>query len=953
MPATQLHSPGSMIHLRGRDWVVQPSENPDDLLVIKPLGGSDAEITAIYLPLEFEEDKAESAEFPYPQPEDLGNISSARLLYEAARLSFRNGAGPFRSLAKISFRPRAYQMVPLIMALKQDITRLLVADDVGIGKTVEALLIAKELIERRVIQRFAVVCLPHLCDQWQREVREKIGMDTVVIRSNTQARLDREIVGDTSVYQYYPFQIISIDYIKSDQRRAVFIQEGPEMVIVDEVHTCACPHGATKGQQQRHALVHDLSSNPDRHLVLLTATPHSGKTEEFCSILGLLHPTFGDIDPTTATQKQRETLAKHFIQRRRGDVSKWMDGDTPFPEREAGEVSYKLTEGYASFFENLYSFAKGLISGQLDGQSKRVHYWTALGLLRGVMSSPAAGVMMLQNRQSKLDDLPETEEAPVNPHSDSGDTAGDDSLPEDLIDRYSWSETEKSHLRRLEKDLIKIRDARDDAKIQTAAKQIKEWLKEGLNPVIFCQYIPTANYVGEVLRELLPRKVDVQVVTSEDPDEIRRERIDAMESAKQRVLVATDCLSEGINLHQLFTAVLHYDLPWNPNRLEQREGRVDRFGQTADIVKAVLLYSGDNPVDGVVLNVILRKVRAIKRSTGTTVAFPDDSQSVIDAITQSLLLDDDYSPSKSHDSQEEFEFIKTPEAENLEIEITDKFRRSEELARATRSIFAQHSIKAHEIEKDLRDTDEAIGNPLAVEEFVTQALPGIFGAQMDSLDIGGHQAWTLYTANLDPSLAQLLPSGTSTQAKPSYVVSFNSPTPEGVRYLGRNHPFVEQLCQLILAGSINRDKFAACRSAALRTSSVNTATTLLLFRVRNVIEEKRKGHELVAEEMLIWGYRGDPEDNDFLTSEEARILLNETTPAGSELTLERRQRLVTDTTDRLGSLRPRFDALAGERCQQLVEAHERFCKLVSKSSYQVVYPVLPMDVLGIYVLLPS
>jgi len=97
-----------------------------------------------------------------------------------------------------------------------------------------------------------------------------------------------------------------------------------------------------------------------------------------------------------------------------------------------------------------------------------------------------------------------------------------------------------------------------------------------------------------------------------------------------------------MNLHELFTAVLHYDLPWNPNRLEQREGRVDRFGQTADLVKAVLLYSKDNPVDGVVLNVILRKVKEIKKSTGTTVAFPENSQSVIDTITQSLLLDDKY-----------------------------------------------------------------------------------------------------------------------------------------------------------------------------------------------------------------------------------------------------------------------------------------------------------------------
>ena len=946
MPSTQTFSPGTLVTLRGRDWIVQPSETPDDLLIIKPLGGSDEEITGIFLPLEFTQDRPRKAEFPKPSADDLGNITSARLLYEAARLSFRNGAGPFRCLAKISFRPRAYQMVPLIMSLKQEYIRLLIADDVGIGKTIEALLIVKELLERRIIRRFAVVCLPHLCDQWQCEIREKIGMDAVVIRSNTQARLDREIVGDTSVYQFYPFQIISIDYIKSDQRRAVFIQDGPEMVVVDEVHTCACPQGASKNQQQRHALIHDLAAVRSRHLVLLTATPHSGKTEEFQSLLGLLDPQFANLDPTQATDNQRKHLARHYIQRRRGDVSKWTGGDTPFPQREAGEVNYDLTPAYAVFFDDLYRFARSLITGQLDGQTRRVHYWTALGLLRGVMSSPAAGVMMLKNRQSKISDSTTSEENLPNPLADPGDNAGDDTVPEDLITRYAWSDSEKNTLRRLEKTLTEIKDKRDDAKIRKAADTVRAWLKEGLNPVIFCQYIPTAAYVGEVLRELLPAKVNVQVVTSEDPDDVRRERIDAMKGADQRVLVATDCLSEGINLHELFTAVLHYDLPWNPNRLEQREGRVDRFGQTADLVKAVLLYSKDNPVDGVVLNVILRKVKEIKKSTGTTVAFPENSQSVIDTITQSLLLDDKYSPSSSRDNQVEFGFMESVTARNLELDITDKFKRSEELAKATRSIFTQNSIKAHAIEKDLQDTDEAIGNPEAVEAFVTQALPGLFGAQITEFPVGKHRAWKLYTENLEPSLRSLLPDGKS------LVVSFHSPTPEKVAYLGRNHPFVEQLCQLILAGSINRDKFAACRAASLRSPSVQITTTLLLFRVRNVIEEKKRDHELVAEEMLVWGYRGDPSANDFLTPDEARSLLTSVTPGGPELALERRQRLIDETAAATDILRPQFDLLAEERCKQLVEAHERFCELIDRRRYQVVYPVLPMDILGIYVVLP-
>ena len=338
-------TPGTLVKARGRRWVVQPSDNAD-LLVIKPLGGSEEETTAIYMPLRFPEDQVEQDRFPEPVKEDLGDIGTAKQLYNAARLSFRNGAGPFRSLAKLSFRPRSYQMVPLIMALRQepDPIRLLIADDVGVGKTIEAMLVVKELLERRVIKRFAVVCLPHLCEQWQQEIKLKFDIDAVIIRSNTQARLDREIQGDPSVYDYYPFQIISIDYIKSDNRRNVFINECPELVVVDEAHTCARPLGAQKSQQRRHHLISDIARKEGQHLIMLTATPHSGKAEEFQSLLGLLKPNFEKIELHQSTQNQRKELSAHFVQRKRADVQKWMGEDTVFPERDAGEFNYDLSK---------------------------------------------------------------------------------------------------------------------------------------------------------------------------------------------------------------------------------------------------------------------------------------------------------------------------------------------------------------------------------------------------------------------------------------------------------------------------------------------------------------------------------------------------------------------------------------------------------------------------------
>lgn len=948
---TQLQ-PGKLVSLRGRDWIVLPSDTPN-LLVVRPLGGSEEEITGIYLPLGVETDKPADAAFPAPTSEDMGDITTARLLYDSARLAFRNGAGPFRSLAKLSFRPRSYQMVPLIMALRQEAIRLLIADDVGVGKTIEALLIVKEMLERRRIKRFAVLCLPHLCEQWQAEIESKLDLDAVIIRSNTQARLDRQIHGDTSVYDYYPYQVISIDFIKSDARRNVFIQQCPELVIVDEVHTCARPSGASLTQQQRHDLVRQIAAKDNQQVVLLTATPHSGKPQEFQSLLGMLHRDFEEIDLPASSPAQRKDLARYFVQRKRADVEKWMGEDTPFPDRDTFEWPYDLSSGYTTFFEEMLDFARKLIAPDPDrGGQRRVQYWTALGLLRGVMSSPAAGIEMLKMRLSNLPELPgdsaldaepDLEENPVR---DTEFGFEGDNAPTQVIERNDWTASQRQKLRDFARQMESLANPAEDSKLASAALIIDDWLTHGFHPVVFCRYIATANYVGEQLDPLLKRKfpkLDLAVITSELPDELRKQRIEEMGKAPLRVLVATDCLSEGINLQEQFTGVLHYDLPWNPNRLEQREGRVDRFGQAAPSVKACLLYGADNPIDGIVLDVLLRKVREIKRATGINVPFPEDSQSIIDTITQALLLNPNRRIERKRDHRQiEFQFNEFDEAATAKVNVTRKVDEAAEREKASRSIFAQNAIKAQEIETDLRQMDEAIGEPQAVEEFVTAALENLLGVQV----MRDKKGYRIVMGNLPPPLRELLPEGDTVR------ISFTSPTPLGYHYLGRNHRFVEQLCQLVMANTLARQGKRAARAAVIRTRRVAVKTTLLLFRCRNVIEQGRGGLQIVAEEMLLWGWRGTPQQKEFLTHEEAKALLSEAR-AFSELSPQARASFLENELRLLDRMRAEFDAVAEQQSKRLVEAHERFSALMDKNRFQVVYPVLPMDLLGVYVLLPD
>jgi SNF2 family DNA or RNA helicase len=221
------------------------------------------------------------------------------------------------------------------MALRLDPVRLLIADDVGVGKTIEAGMIAHELLDRGIAKRLAVLTPAHLCDQWERELREKFSIETVLVQPSQMARLERE--RSRQDVWYYPNFVASIDFVKSDRggHRDAFLRDAPDLIIVDEAHIAARPGGADgRLEHQRHELLRDLAKDPSRHVILVTATPHSGIEESFRSLLGLL-------DPDLEQQMDRKRLLPHVIQRRRQDVEKWLGSETPFPDRKSEERRYE------------------------------------------------------------------------------------------------------------------------------------------------------------------------------------------------------------------------------------------------------------------------------------------------------------------------------------------------------------------------------------------------------------------------------------------------------------------------------------------------------------------------------------------------------------------------------------------------------------------------------------
>ncbi|MBN2565437.1 MAG: DEAD/DEAH box helicase, partial [Candidatus Eisenbacteria bacterium] len=579
-------NPGSIVKCRNREWVMLPSDSPD-LVLMRPLTGATDEVMAIHRRLTdlagytFPEERVTPASFPKPTVDDLSDAAASHLLWQAARLTLREGAAPFRSLGRISIRPRTYQFVPLLMALRLEPVRVLIADDVGVGKTIEALLIARELWDRGEVKRLCVLCPPYLCEQWKKELEEKFNLEAVLVRSGTVGQLDRAKTGSDSIYRHYPIHVVSIDFAKSERNRHLFLMDCPELVIVDEAHGSAVADTQNASQHQRHDLVTKIAADSSRHMILLTATPHSGIESSFRSLLGLLQPEFEGWDISDLNEQRRIQLAKHFVQRTRRDIETIWEGQHCFPRRDPTDETYRLSTAYRELFEKTYAFCREMVrSGEgLEKRKQRVRHWAALALLRCVMSSPAAALAALEIRQSKISEA--EEDSDFRPFVfESSDDRTDDSQPTPPIEsaEATLPETDRRRLRGLGRLAEALHHRPGDSKLAGCVALVKSLLRDGFHPIIWCRYIATADYVAEGLQRALTDDFNglrVISITGNLEDEERRAKIEEIASEKIRVLVATDCLSEGINLQEAFNAALHYDLPWNPNRLEQREGRVD------------------------------------------------------------------------------------------------------------------------------------------------------------------------------------------------------------------------------------------------------------------------------------------------------------------------------------------------------------------------------------------
>lgn len=931
--------PGSLVAARGREWVVLP-ESDSQTLRLRPLGGGERDETLIYLPLERQ--PVQPATFPWPSVAQARNHSASQLLLDALQLKLRSGAGPFRSFGNIAVEPRAYQLVPLLMALKQPVVRLLVADDVGIGKTIEGALIARELLDRGEVQRMTVLCPPHLCEQWQRELAERFHIAAVVVRSNTADRLERDLPPGTSVFHAHPYTVVSLDYIKSERRREAFQRFCPEFVIVDEAHTCT---QAGQGRQQRYQLLKGLAADAARHLVLLTATPHSGDEEAFFNLLGLLRTDFTQLKDLPAGQRSdlREDLSRHFVQRRRPDIAEWQD-TSMFPDRKSAEITYKLTGAWGLLFNDVLAYARELVE-RSEGQAlreQRMNWWAALALLRCISSSPAAAVNALRTRlQGALGEAAgaaatslEEFEAQA---SDRVLDGTDDALSTDDIEPGAQTE-DSQRLQELMTSAAALAGQQNDPKLAKLQEHVGLLLKDGFQPVVFCRYIATAHYLAAALREKFKTAI-IKAVTGElTPDE-REAAVEQLGEGETRVLVATDCLSEGINLQGLFTAVVHYDLSWNPTRHEQREGRVDRFGQKAREVRSTMLYGEDNPVDGAVLQVILRKAESIRKELGVLVPMPDNEGKLTQALMNAVLL------RKGHlNAQSQLDLFGEP-AKEIDL----AWQSAKEKAKQNRSIFAQRRLKPDDVLPEWRKSAAVLGGEAEVERFVSRAAAQL-GAPLQPVK----QHFKLLTEHLPPAVRERLAAEGLTN---TLRIDFHQPAAQGANFVHRTHPLVSVLADTLLEqalddASTTADDAAVARAGAAFVRGVSLKTTVLLLRIRHqlTVTHGSQTRLLMCEEAVAVAASGS-ESFAELSPDMTRQLLG--TEATRNMPAPLRDRQLQTARDALLGWQPQLETMAKARAQALLADHRRVREAAEgRGSYQVTAS-LPVDVMGLYVLLPD
>ncbi len=642
--------PGQLVTVRGRRWVVadavpstitadraatgpKPAENLITLSSIED--DSFDETLRVIWEVESGARAHESSELPtLPEGRGLDDPQTLDAFLDAVRWGALTSAD--RSLLQAPFRSgitiEPYQLDPLVRALSMPRANLLIADDVGLGKTIEAGLVIQELILRYRARTVLIVCPASLCIQWREQMQEKFGLEFRVLDTELVRTLRRERGVRVNPFTHFPRLIVSVDWLKRDRPMRMlrevlgngYDSRAFDLLVVDEVHACA-PTGQGKyaTDSLRTKAIRELAPNCE-HRLFLSATPHNGYLESFTALLELLD----DQRFARGVQPDPRQLKQIMVRRLKSQLTTEFDGRPLFPPRRIVALPVDYTAAERQVHEDLRAYTESrvrrstaggtepLIDG---GDAARVAVEFSLTTLKKrLFSSPAAFARTLATHRAAQEKQDQQDSGPGRGRSKGQrrepktsvlrDTfaAVEDALDTDADDDNSYENVSRRALvaagdaepaiTEAERDLLdRMTSWADQARNQADSKLelFLAWLDTINGPggdervIVFTEYRDTQRWLQQQL-EAYGHGVDSRIevlhggLDTRERDRIKKDFLAA--DSPIRILLATDAASEGIDLQERCHRLVHWEIPWNPNRLEQRNGRIDRHGQEADEV---------------------------------------------------------------------------------------------------------------------------------------------------------------------------------------------------------------------------------------------------------------------------------------------------------------------------------------------------------------------------------
>ncbi|MDY9917847.1 MAG: helicase-related protein [Proteiniphilum sp.] len=501
---------------------------------------------------------------------------------------------------KAAFNMADYQLEPTLKAFQLPRPRLLIADGVGLGKTVEVGIFLAEMIKRGKGKRILVLALKSILSQFQQEIWNRFAIPLVRLDSDGISRIKSELPINKNPFDYYDKTIVSIDTLKNNAKFQHYIEKTRwDIVVIDECHTVA------NSSSQRGGLAQLLSTKCES-LILTSATPHNGKPENFANLINMIEP----LAIKEEHNYSREDIKDYYVRRFKNDI----DDDavrSNFQDREVVSIHAQLSDAENEFLQIQQNIkfaalqdlmpddiSTGLFGKQTHNKQKKDLLF-AIGLFKSYMSSPEAALKSIENRISKLDALTEQE---------------------DIV------EQNRDVLSNLKAKLEAIIHHKQDAKYLAFRKKLIDlgWYgrKRDFRIVVFAERIETLK----ALKTKLQRDFDLDDSVIADfhgslTDMEQQRIIDdfGKEDSDYRILLTSDAGSQGVNLHYYCNHMFNYDIPWSLITLEQRNGRIDRYGQTKIPFIHYMVATSD--LDGLkddlhIVNKLKEKEEAVYQSLG-------------------------------------------------------------------------------------------------------------------------------------------------------------------------------------------------------------------------------------------------------------------------------------------------------------------------------------------------